>query len=80
VVDDGAEIEGAVRAVATDACGRPPHDVRLVETADGVVAFVTLSLGDAVTLEEAHGLGGAIRHRIRDEVPGVVDAFVETRP
>ena len=80
VVDDGAEIEGAVRAVATDACGRPPHDVRLVETADGVVAFVTLSLGDAVTLEEAHGLGGATRHRIRDEVPGVVDAFVETRP
>jgi divalent metal cation (Fe/Co/Zn/Cd) transporter len=54
--------------------------VRLVETADGVVAFVTLSLGDAVTLEEAHGLGGATRHRIRDEVPGVVDAFVETRP
>ena len=56
------------------------QEVSRTVVGSGVVAFVTLSLGDAVTLEEAHGLGGATRHRIRDEVPGVVDAFVETRP
>jgi divalent metal cation (Fe/Co/Zn/Cd) transporter len=41
---------------------------------------VTLSLGDAITLEQAHDTGGAVRRRIRAEVPGVVDAFVEARP
>ena len=79
-VIDGGETDLAVRDVVLRTCGRAPHDVRLVATADGVVAFVTLALGDAVTLAEAHDEGGAVRRRIRDEVPGVVDAFVEARP
>ena len=79
-VTDGGEAAAAVRDIVARTCGRPPHEVRLVATADGVVAFVTLGLGDAVSLAEAHDMGGAVRRRIRDEVPGVVDAFVEARP
>ena len=79
-LSDARDAEAGVRDVAMAVCGRPPHDVRLVGTADGVVAFDTLALGDAVTLEHAHDTGGAVRRRIRDEVPGVVDAFVEARP
>ncbi len=75
-----ADSAGAVRAIAHAISGRPPHAVRLVATADGVVAFVTLALGDAVTLGHAHHIGGAVRRRIRDEVPDIVDAFVEMRP
>ena len=77
---DARDADAGVRDVVMAVCGMPPHDVRLVGTADGVVAFITLALGDAVTLEEAHDTGGAVRRRIRDEVPGVVDAFVEARP
>jgi divalent metal cation (Fe/Co/Zn/Cd) transporter len=79
-LSDARDTEAAVRDVVAAVCGQAPHDVRLVGTGDGVVAFVTLSLGDAVTLEQAHDTGGAVRRRIRTEVPGVVDAFVEARP
>jgi cation diffusion facilitator family transporter len=83
---------GAAREVADDAatglavndliareCGRAPHEVRLVRTGDGLVAYVTLSLGSA-TLADAHDTGGRVRRRIRDDIPGVVDAFVQSRP
>ena len=79
-LSDARDTEAAVRDVVAAVCGQAPHDVRLVGTGDGVVAFVTLSLGDAITLEQAHDTGGAVRRRIRTEVPGVVDAFVEARP
>jgi cation diffusion facilitator family transporter len=69
----------AVRAVITAQCGTSPHEVRLVRTGDGVVAYVTLALGDA-TLAEAHDVGGRVRRAIRDGVPGVADAFVQSRP
>lgn len=80
----GAEVAGdaaadAVRAVITRECGRAPHEVRLVRTPEGVVAYVTLALGSA-SLAQAHDTGGRVRRRIRDDVPGVVDAFVQSRP
>jgi hypothetical protein len=53
--------------------------VRLVRTGEGTVAYVTLSLGDA-TLADAHDTGGRVRRAVRDGVPGVVDAFVQSRP
>lgn len=86
------ERAGAAREVADDAatgqavndlivaeCGRAPHEVRLVRTGDGLVAYVTLALGPA-TLADAHDTGGRVRRRIRDEVPGVLDAFLQSRP
>lgn len=76
---DDAATTDAIRALITSECGRPPHDVRLVGTGDGVVAYVTLALGTA-TLAEAHDTGGRVRRAIRDGVPGVVDAFVQSRP
>jgi len=79
VIDD-EEMDDAVREIVLRVCRRPPHDVRLVGTPDGVVAFVTLALGDDVSLAQAHDLGGAVRRHIRNDVPGVVDAFVEAQP
>ncbi|MFM8829099.1 MAG: hypothetical protein ACKOGE_07460, partial [Actinomycetota bacterium] len=78
LADDAATAD-AVRAVITAECGRPPHEVRLVGTGEGVVAYVTLALGTA-TLAEAHDTGGRVRRAIRGRVPGVVDAFVLSRP
>ena len=78
VAGDAATAD-AVRALITEECGRAPHEVRLVSTPEGVVAYVTLALGSA-TLAQAHDTGGRVRRRIRDAVPGVVDAFVQSRP
>jgi divalent metal cation (Fe/Co/Zn/Cd) transporter len=76
---DDAAAERAVREIALAQSGRAPHDVRLVRTGEGTVAYVTLSLGDA-TLADAHDTGGRVRRAVRDGVPGVVDAFVQSRP
>lgn len=78
-VADDSRTEHAVRGVIVAECGRPPHEVRLVSTPEGVVAYVTLALGSA-TLAEAHDTGGRVRRAVRDQVPGVVDAFVQSRP
>ncbi len=74
-----AGTERSVRALIMAECGRVPYEVRLVRTREGIVAYVTLALGQA-TLAEAHDTGAGIRRRIREDVPGVVDAFVHSRP
>lgn len=78
-VGDDAATQRAVQDLIERECGRPPHAVRLVRTPDGVVAYVTLSLG-AATLADAHDTGGRVRRAIRDGVPGITDAFVQARP
>ncbi len=78
-VADDAATGRAVNDLITRECGRAPHEVRLVRTGDGLVAYITLSLGSA-TLADAHDTGGRVRRRIRDDIPGVVDAFVQSRP
>jgi len=78
-VADDAATQRAVQDLIERECGRPPHAVRLVRTPDGVVAYVTLSLGPA-TLADAHDIGGRVRRAIRDGVLGVTDAFVQARP
>jgi cation diffusion facilitator family transporter len=78
-VADDAATGRAVHDLIAAECGRAPHEVRLVRTGDGLVAYVTLALG-AATLAEAHDTGGRVRRRIRNDIPGVVDAFVQSRP
>lgn len=78
-ITGGSDTGDAVRAVIGAECGRSPHDVRLVSTPEGIVAYVTLALGSA-TLAEAHDIGGRVRRAIREQVPSVADAFVQSRP
>jgi cation diffusion facilitator family transporter len=77
VVDiDPAVIESAVR----DETGAEPRELRFVRTDDGIVVFLTLGLGGAESLADAHGRASAIEERVRSAVPTVADVVVHTEP
>jgi cation diffusion facilitator family transporter len=73
---DTAAIEGAVREVTGD----EPRELRVVLTDEGIVVFLTLGLGGAGSLADAHGQASAIEERVRDAVPSVADVVVHTEP
>jgi cation diffusion facilitator family transporter len=70
---------GHVRSIVRDATGSDPDELRLVETGDGLVAYLTLQLG-ADTLTEAHALASRIEETIRREHPEIADVVVHTEP
>ena len=74
------EDAAAVTRIVTDAIGSPPRELRLLETTEGLVAFVTLGLDAGSSLAEAHGRASQIEERIRRECPDIADVIVHTEP
>jgi cation diffusion facilitator family transporter len=70
------EVERIVREVA----GAPPREVRVLRTADGLVAFLTLGLDPAGTLAAAHARASEVEERLRAEHPEIADVIVHTEP
>jgi cation diffusion facilitator family transporter len=73
---DTAVIENAVR----EETGAVPRELRFVRTDDGIVVFLTLGLGRAGSLADAHGRASAIEERVRRAVPAIADVVVHTEP
>jgi cation diffusion facilitator family transporter len=73
---DAAAIEQVVR----EETGADPRELRFVRTDDGIVVFLTLGLGRAGSLADAHGRASAIEARVRRTVPAVADVVVHTEP
>ena len=73
---DTAVIEDAVRMET----GAAPRELRFVRTDDGIVVFLTLGLGGAGSLADAHGRASAIEERVRGAVPAIADVVVHTEP
>jgi cation diffusion facilitator family transporter len=71
---------GFVEEIVRDATGRAPRELRLLETDEGVVAFVTLSLDPGTTLADAHRRASEVEERIRRERPEIADVIVHTEP
>ena len=69
----------AVRGLVVEATGRPPRELRFVETPNGLVVFVSLALDAASSLSAAHARASEIEERIRAAVP-VADVVVHTEP
>ena len=76
VAIDPAVIETVVR----EETGSPPREVRFVRTDDGLVVFLTLTLGGDGSLADAHGRASAIEERVREAVPAIADVVVHTEP
>ena len=82
-VASGEEIaidETAVAEAVEAETGSPPRELRFVRTDDGIVAFLTLGLGGASSLAEAHGRASAVEERVRRAVPEIADVVVHTEP
>ena len=60
--------------------GADARELRIVRTDEGNVVFLTLGLGGAGSLAEAHGRASAIEERVRRAVPAVADVVVHTEP
>jgi cation diffusion facilitator family transporter len=75
-----AEAAAVITRVVADACGHPPRELRLLDTAAGLVAFMTIALDPSATLAEAHARASEIEERIRRERPEIADVHVHTEP
>src|SRR5919197_2425206 len=72
--------EDAVKAAVREETGAPPRELRFVRTDDGIVAFLTVSLGPRESLAEAHTRASALEERVRGAVSGIADVVVHTEP
>lgn len=80
---EGREVAGdavAVERIVIDATGSRPRALRFLRTDAGVVAFLTLGLDGASTLDAAHARASEIESRIRLEAPEIADVIVHTEP
>jgi divalent metal cation (Fe/Co/Zn/Cd) transporter len=73
---DPRDLERAV----LEATGRPPRELRTLDTRDGLVVLVTLALEGGVALADAHDEATAVSETIRAALPGVADVVVHTEP
>ena len=74
------EDAAAVTRIVVDSIGAPPRELRLLETTEGLVAFVTLGLDAGSRLADAHARASEIEERIRRERPDIADVIVHTEP
>jgi len=78
-----AEVAGdreLVERIVRDETGGEPRELRFLNTDEGLVAYLTLCVGGATPLAEAHGRASRIEERIRRERPGIADVIVHTEP
>jgi divalent metal cation (Fe/Co/Zn/Cd) transporter len=77
---DIATDRATVARVVREATGSEPQELRFLDTDEGLVAYLTLRLGSATLLADAHGLASRIEETIRRERPEITDVVVHTEP
>ena len=80
---EGREATGdtaTVERIVLEATGTLPRELRFLQTGAGLVAFLTLGLDGATTLDTAHARASEIEARIRIEAPEIADVIVHTEP
>lgn len=69
-----------VARIVREETGSPPRELRFLDTADGLVAYLTLAVDGATPLADAHARASRIEERIRRERPDIGDVIVHTEP
>jgi len=77
---EAREEAAIVARVVEEALGHPPRELRLLQTDQGLVVFLTVGLEGSSTLAEAHERAGQIEERIRRLRPQIAEVHVHTEP
>jgi cation diffusion facilitator family transporter len=77
---DVADEHALVMRIVREETGGPPRELRFLHTDEGLVAYLTLAVGGATPLGEAHMRASRIEERIRAERPEIGDVIVHTEP
>jgi len=70
----------SVLRIVREETGASPRRLRVLETGDGLVVFLTLGLDPHTELAEAHRVASAVEERIHRERPEIADVHVHTEP
>ncbi len=77
---EAARDSDAVARIVASETGRAPREIRFLQTADGLVVFLTLGLDPEARLAQAHARASEIEERIRSDLPGISDVIIHTEP
>ena len=72
--------EAAVTRVVVEATGAPPRELRFLQTDEGLLLFLTLTLPPGTALAEAHRLASRVEERVRAACPRIAELIVHTEP
>ena len=78
--EEAREEAAIVGRVVEQALGHPPRELRLLQTDQGLVVFLTIGLEGSSTLAEAHERAGRIEEQIRRLRPQIAEVHVHTEP
>jgi divalent metal cation (Fe/Co/Zn/Cd) transporter len=77
--DDARTVE-TVRTIVREQTGADARDVRLLPTEVGSVLFITVPVGKAASLADAHQIAGDLEEALRQRLPEIADVVVHTEP
>jgi divalent metal cation (Fe/Co/Zn/Cd) transporter len=77
--DRSAEAE-RIRRIVVSVTGEEPRELRLLNTDEGLVAFLTIGMDPGRPLAEAHARASEVEERIRRAHPEIADVVVHTEP
>jgi len=69
-----------ITRLAIERTGRPPRELRLLHTDDGLVVFVSVAAARDIGLPDAHELASRLEDDIREGQPHMTDVVVHTEP
>jgi cation diffusion facilitator family transporter len=70
----------SVRRIVREVTGADPRELRFFDTADGLLAFLTLGMEPERALAEAHARASEVEERIRRLHPEIAEVIVHTEP
>jgi len=75
-----AQTTQAVERIVRERTGSDPQRVRLLSTEAGRVLFLTLVVGAADSLTDAHQLAGELEEELRQRIEGIAEVIIHTEP
>ena len=75
-----ADFVKEIQRLTGERTGVEPRSVRLLSTETGRVVFLTVGVGSAASLVEAHQLASELEEQLRQQLPDIADVVVHTEP